>query len=364
MFEILEKQLAVIGMDRFRKYMESKEDCAQSVHVNLGDLKTVRIVACDPSALRLIRRELEWIMTDAVPEPDATIVLWREDAPESFCRRVFGLDLRPSGKDDTIVMFRKDGEEGIPFAQVDFRDNAVHVADGNTYYYGTGTFDPEVWMQEGHLFFQMFYRILNGPDSSLVHGACVGIDGKGVLMCARGGRGKSTLTVTSLLRGFEYVADDYLILERGDWGLRASPIYSTVALSPRMYNTLYDYMDRARFVGVSNLKMKFVFDMKEYGDRLRRHYPVLACVFPEIDLDAAEPRIELCTGAERGRAITHMTHSTVSQMFKYGLKQDQKDSADMVKLIGMLQGVDHYKMVLCRDIFRNEEFLRDFIKRL
>lgn len=360
MFENISKQVASNCLARFRQYLEPQLREAVSVYVNLGDLKTVRITACDPNALRLIRRELSWIMTDPVPDPDATIVLWSENAPESFYRRAFGLHLDPSMEEEILVLFA----DSLPFAQIDFRDNAVHVADGTTYFYGTSNYDPEVWMQEGHLFFQMFYRILNGPDSSLVHGACVGVDGKGVLMCARGGRGKSTLTVTSMLRGFEYVADDYLILERKDGELTASPIYSTIALSPKMYNTLYDYMDKARFVGVSNIKMKFVFDMVNYGDRLRRHYPVRACVFPEIDFDAAEPRIELCTGAEKGRAITHMTHSTVSQMFKYGLKQDQKDSVDMVKLIGMLRCVDHYKMVLCPDIFRNEEFLRAFVKQL
>ena len=51
-------------------------------------------------------------------------------------------------------------------------------------------------------------------------------------------------------------------------------------------------------------------------------------------------------------------------MYKYGLKQGQKDSADIVKLINMLKDLEYYKMTLCPDIIRNEEFLRGFVSNL
>ena len=362
--EIISKQSVGRCISNLRHYLEASMSDASSVFVNLGDLKRVKIIVCDEDALHLMKRELGWIITEPVPAPDATIVLWREDSPESFFSRGFGLNLEPLRQDDGSVMLVKDGNERTPFAQIDLTDRTVHVADGNTYYYGTGSFAPEVWMQQGHLFYQFFYHILNGPDSSLVHGACAGVEGKGVLMCARGGRGKSTLTVSALLKGFEYVADDYLIIEKTNGELRASPIYSIVALSARMYDTLYDYMDRARFVGIGNFKGKFIFDMANYGSQTRRHYPVRACIFPEIDTSACEPSIERCSDREKSRAITHISHSTVSQMYKYGLKQGQKDSADIVKLINMLKDLEYYKMTLCPDIIRNEEFLRGFVSNL
>ena len=364
MFESINKQSVPKCISHLREYLAEPLRNAASVFVNLGDLKIVRIVVCDEAALSLMKRELGWIVTEPVPDPDATIVLWREDYPETFFNRAFGFNLSPLQQEEIRILFAKEGEVRTPFAQVNLRDRTVHVSDGNTYYYGNGSFAPEIWMQQGHLFFQFFYHILNGPDSSLVHGACVGVGGKGVLLCARGGRGKSTLTVSALLKGFEYVADDYLILEKTDKGLLASPIYSIVALSPGMYNLLYDDMGLARFVGIGYFKGKYVFDMANYGSQMRRSYPIRACIFPEIDTNARELSLERCSDREKNRAITHICHSTVSQIYNFGLKQGQKDSVDIIKLINMLKDMEYYKMILCPDILRNEEFLRSFITSL
>lgn len=368
MFEILSINKQSVGkcISHLKDYLDGPMSGAEQVFVNLGGLKVVKIIVCDRDALALMKRELGWITTEPVSEPDATIVLWREGSPESFFSRAFGLNLPPLKEEkEESVLFLKDGNEMTPLAQIDLRDHTVQLADGNTYYYGADCFNPESWLlRQGHLFYQIFYHIVSGPCSSLVHGACVGVGGKGVLVCARGGRGKSTLTVSALLKGFEYVADDYLILERRGGQLCASPIYSTVALSPKMYNTLYDDMEKARFVGIGNAKGKFVFDMAKYGSQMRRQYPILAGIFPEIDLNADEPSIERCSDMEKRRAITHISHSTVSQMYKYGLKQGQKDSVAIVKLINMLKDVEYYKMILCQDIFRNEEFLRSFVASL
>ena len=358
----MNKQAFVNCVSQLRQYMEAPVSCATSVFVNLGDLKTVRIIVCDEGALHLMKRELSWIITEPVPDPDASIVLWREDSPESFLSRIFGLNPGVLRQDAANVIYVDDGDKKIPFAQIDLSNRTVYIADGNTYYCGTGSFVPEIWMQQGHLLYQFFYHIISAPCSSLVHGACVGVDGKGVLVCARGGRGKSTLTVSALLKGFEYVADDYLILERYDGQLKASPIYSIIALSPKMYNALYDYMDKARFVGIGNAKGKYVFDMANYYSKVRRQYPICAAIFPEIDLNASEPSIERCSDREKGRAITQISHSTVSQMYRFGLKQ--QDPADIFKLINMLKDMEYYKMILCQDIFRNEEFLRSFVSSL
>ena len=78
----------------------------------------------------------------------------------------------------------------------------------------------------------------------MVHGDIVGLNDNGVLFCARGQRGKSTLVVLSMIDGFEYVSDDYLTLEKENDKLYAHPIYSIITLSPRMYNELFDKLKR------------------------------------------------------------------------------------------------------------------------
>ncbi len=182
-------------------------------------------------------------------------------------------------------------------------------------------------------------------------------------MCARGNMGKSTLAVTSMLDGMEYVSEDYLVLSKDEKSheLKSSPIYSIITLSPRVYNVLYDKMDKARFVGISHFKGKYVFDVSAYSDRLRRHYPVNACLFPEITPDAREPRIEKISGVEKNRAITHVAHSTIFQMWSGGLKQKQNDNMTILKIIGMVKDMPFYKIILTSDLEANSDCLRSFV---
>ena len=177
--------------------------------------------------------------------------------------------------------------------------------DNNTYYYALENLDSEELIKEGHLFVQSLNEILKTPFSNLVHGACVGIDNIGALFCARGQRGKSTLAVLSLLKGFEYVSDDYLTLEKKNNKLFASPIYSIITLSPKMYNKLYCYLDECRFVSNNARKDKYVINISKYHNQFKKNYPIELCIFPEITNDD-EPSIVLC---EKSRAIVQLIHS-------------------------------------------------------
>ena len=107
----------------------------------------------------------------------------------------------------------------------------------------------------------------------------------------------------------------------------------------------------------SILKDKYVLDVSAFIGSVRRHLPVRACFFPEIVPDA-EPSIIECTTQERGRAVTHMIHSTIGQM------NDQGNANAVRKLVGMLSNLPFYRIKLSPDIFKNVECLRDFLKQM
>ena len=75
--------------------------------------------------------------------------------------------------------------------------------------------------------------------------------------------------------------------------------------------------------------------------------------FSSVELTQAV--IEPCTPVQKGRAITHLVHSTVLQM------QAQGDAGTVRKLIAMLQDLPFYSMRLCPDIYANVETLREFL---
>ena len=340
---------------RLRSCLEPLMADAQEFFINVGGIRTVRVVSCNPQAAPMIRRQLAWSLAEPVPDPDATLVLWKEKVDASFHSRILGIGVEDDGSGDNLILALRQGDGIKPFGEVSYENRTASLSDGDTSYCCVESFEAEEWIKEGHLFVHWLYRVADTPTSHLVHGACIGLDGKGILMCARGQRGKSTLAVTAMLRGFEYVSDDYLILEKRDEALAASPIYSIITLSPRMYETLYDDLDKARFICNNARKDKYVFDISGYGSALRREYPVKACIFPEIDTSLSQAVIEPCSEVQKGRAITHLVHSTVLQM------QAQGDAGTVRKLIGMLQGLPFYSMRLCPDIYANVETLRKFL---
>ena len=332
--------------------------------VSLGGYKTVRIRSWFPDARELVRKQLSWIVAEPAASPDATVWFWKEPSPQNFSERV--LELSEAQDDDwDSFYYRRATSDCFPCGTIDKSGKwGIHLSSGSEYFYGlSDEIKPGFRLSHWHhVFFEAFFHIMNGPETSVVHGAAVGVSGKGVLLCARGGMGKSTLTVFSLLRGFDYVADDYLILSRTGSGLEASPIYSYVSLSPEMYEAMFDDLDGTRFMGIGSWKGKYLVDVSAFSDRVARHLPIRAAVFPEIDRNAAAPAVFRCTPQEKGRTIVQIAHSTISQMYKEGFKQDQLDSDFIRKTVAMLSGLDFYRIVLTPDLGANVACLHNFIE--
>lgn len=330
-------------LDGLKADIESRHglDCVR--YVDLG-VKTVRVLNHCPELTGMMARQLGWSLRDSADSYDATVVLWKTDEVRTEDGDMYWVMDESYSKISPVVVFNA-GAGSV----------TAYDDRSSTYYFGVWKTEPEEFLKQGHMFVQIFYRILKGPCTSLVHGACVGVDGKGVLLCARGQRGKSTLTVLSLLKGFEYVSDDYLVLERKGRDLLAYPIYSIITLSPGMYNELFDELEGTRFISNNARKDKYVLGIANCHDRFRAAYPVRLCMYPEIVSDP-DPEVVPCDAREKGVAITNMIHSTITQMMEW------QDSATVLKISNMLRGFEFYKIRLCRDIRRNVECLREFLR--
>ena len=328
-------------------------------YYSLGGIKNVRIVTRQ-EALFLMDRQLGWVEIPPVENPDATVFLWQEESLVDFPRRAIGIT-EEYGTDCLQFVEKIECEGGFKvreYLNVDFKYHNVLYGGDNLFYYAVRSLEPEEWRKDGHLFAKIFYRILKTPHSSLVHSACVGLNGNGILFCAKAMRGKSTLTVASMLDGMEYVSDDYLILHNDGGALLASPIYSFINLSPKMYRKMYDSLDKARFLYSCAFQDKYTLDISAYSDRIRKRYPVKVAMIPVIDPSAARPQVVACTEAEKGAGITQLIHSTISQIW------DQNPGNNVIKLSAMLRPLPFYKIILSPDIFANVECLRSFADKL
>lgn len=339
-------------------------------YVDLG-CKVVRLIGYSEEFLPHIEKQLTFVLRDNAPKYDATLILWKEANAFEFGKNLLPkfnpkfnmrlrIDLLYSKK--TIWDIRVI-DESISKVKpiIDVKSEAGFFIgndyENNTYYYGVGNLEPEEFIKEGHLFVQFFNNILKTETSNLAHGAVIGLNGDGILMCARGQRGKSTLAVLSMMKGFEYVSDDYLILHKNGKELLSSPIYSIITLSPKMYNELYDYLGNSRFVSNNARKDKYVFNIANFHDEFRMNYPIKIAIFPEIVTDK-KPSIRPCTSAEKGRAMVHLIQSTLCQT------NDLCENWTVKKMMNMIKDLPFYKFNLCHNIDANTEFLRDFMNNL
>ncbi len=333
-------------------------------YVNLGS-KIVRLLIYDINYLPHIERQMSFIIMDSAKEYDATIAVFSEDDVSSLPANLskefnpkYNLRLRvellvKKARNRNLKIY--DSERALIIATDAIKNSFfAYNNESNTYYFAVNDLHPEIFIKHGHMFVKIFYRISKTNNTSLVHGAVFGLQDKGVLFCARGCMGKSTLAVTSLIGGFQYVADDYLILEQADAGLYSYPVYSIVTLSPKMYNTLYDKLN-VKFVSNNAVGDKYVFNVSKYHNNFKTRYPIKVCIFPEIS-DIKKPVIIKMDN--KGKAIVQLVHSTIKQM------KDEYDTKNVKKLINMLQDLEFYRFRLSSDIFLNTKVLRDFISNL
>ncbi|MDR1946374.1 MAG: hypothetical protein LBQ51_04320, partial [Desulfovibrio sp.] len=296
-FRGLDERAARFGGPEFVKYLDL------GTHI-------VRLVNYSREFTPHVEKQLTYVLKDDAPRYDATLVIWRETDIASLSA---GLEDRCNPKRNPrlrvqqlatghipdwelenlrhLIVFDERYSRHHPLINVDIwaRIVSAHNPETSTYYYGVENLEPEEFIKQGHIFVQTFNKILKTPSTALVHGALVGLDGKGILFCARGQRGKSTLAVRAMLDGFDYVSDDYLVLGRDATGLYAWPIYSIITLSPMMYGDMYYALD-AKFVSNNARKDKYVFNIAAYHHRFARRHPVALCMFTQIVPDS-EPGI-------------------------------------------------------------------------
>ncbi len=358
--------------DNLNNHIETSFERKWIKYIDLGP-KVIRLISFSAEFTPHVQKQLDFSLTDHCENYDATLIIWNEkdidrlppklssdyDPKVNLKLRVEAL-VRGRGKKDVCLnIYDHSVSQHDPVIDINATSGLVNAfrKQTNTWYYGVKNLDPEEFIKHGHIFVQVFNRILKTPSVSLVHGALVGLNNNGILLCARGQRGKSTLAVLSMLKGFDYVSDDYLILEREGNDLYSYPIYSIITLSPVMYNNLYDDLEGVRFVSNNARKDKYVINISNYHNQFKKKYPVKVCIFPEIT-DDEKPSIVLCSRNEKGRAITHLIHSTISQM------RDDHDTKTIQKLIDMVKQFDFYKINLCRDIYANVECLKEFTELL
>lgn len=285
----------------------------------------------------------------------------KEDA-ERIERDLVGQICREKGKEDAVFQFWTDDYNsciGVKNLDKRYEYNSkngyllvvpswmligVNLIS-RTFYYCRPTAKAEV---TGYGIIALFYLWAKTKDMLVLHGAAVGINGRGVLIAAQGGGGKSTLSVSCLLQNMDFVSDDHLLVNR--YGpLQAMPLYKTIKLMPDMTEEIRPEMpviwtDDSRGGKKTMDASSYVFCP---------HLSIEALIAPVIT-DCSEPAIRRITGEA---VLNQLIQSTLQQIGTYR----NFDAAQAI--IVRFCGLPVYELQLCKDLSKNVELLRRFIPR-
>jgi hypothetical protein len=348
----------------FKKYAEASNNgkIEWVKYLDLGSF-AIKIINYSPEFTKLVNTQIPYNLHDKLNKKhDATIVLWKNSGTKKYVYDRFDTKnprARVNLLTDRCLEVYETPLSPNPTIRINYDDcnnNMVESYDkkNSVYYYSADRLDMEEFIKQGHLLVRTISTILRDLSNvSLVHGAVVGIDNKGVLICARGGGGKSTLTVSTLLeKDFQYVSDDYLILNRENNNVYASPIYSIITLSPRMHRELSEL--KTEFISDNWNKTKFILSISAYHNKFVNKLPIKACLFPNVT-DADVPSVELMS---KGKAVTQIIDSTLTQL------GDRRDTPQVQKLLSFARDFNFYKINLSQNLKANVNVLREFIKLL
>jgi hypothetical protein len=186
----------------------------------------------------------------------------------------------------------------------------------------------------------------------LIHSAAVGINGKGVLIPGFGRSGKTTLAMACLLRGMEYVADDYLLLDQ-NIRYRVYPIYSTGYMLPDSLELLPQLKKHA--LGVNRDKEdKTLIDLSPYFGRFAPSLDIQALVLPAVS-DTPRPSLLRIPATQ---PMIQMVYSTARQ------NREEKNARFIRDLFACVKGLPTYRINLSRNVHDNAGLIEELIHDL
>lgn len=293
------------------------------------------------------RAGLDPVYTEQEGEPDGTIAVIRGD-PGDY--------LDPGGCSGSAACWEYAGEEGlIRFIRWPDRILACRAGAGRQYIILGGALKEYFpWWASFHWEFHQF-ALTHGLV--FVHSGAVGLDGEGVLISSVGGRGKSTTVLGCLQDGFDYVSDDYLVLDPETSA--AYPLYGYGVLNGDSLNLLPELKPMAAG-GVPGRPDRWIVDLSAYRGQFRRGMKIRAIVYPRVPSGAEAGRNAMI---RRDPLRTGRTQLLVSSACQNGLGVMENQAA-LHALFGAVSGLPSYELLLSPDRKSNCRALRELINTL
>ncbi|MFA5321743.1 MAG: hypothetical protein WC373_03645 [Smithella sp.] len=186
----------------------------------------------------------------------------------------------------------------------------------------------------------------------LMHGAAISLNGKSILLTAKGGSGKSTTALSCFFAGMSYLGDDYVTVKSGDH-VTTHSIFSSTKLFPQSFHDtfpeLQDKIWNENGTDKENEKVT-VFLSESYPQQVIKEAPLHAIMIPVIK-NIEETRI---VPASKVQTMISMIPAT---LFQLSLTKSNK----MAELKSIVERTPCYFLELGYDINGVAETIKSFL---
>ena len=301
----------------------------------------------DEETMQRYRVILDLICIEHEGEPDGTITVWQGKIEDY---------LNISGCSEDAACWEYTGETGrIRFVKWPDRILASHIPDNRQYIIMNGPLEGYVpyWAP----FHWEFHHFAMGHRYAFVHSGAVGLNGEGVLISSMGGCGKSTTVLSCLLDGFDYVSDDYLLLEPKT--ASAYPLYSCGILNEDSLNRLPELKPLVSGE-VLNRPNRYIVDLSGYRNQFCRGMKIKAIVHPRV---LPEGELKRVAQIRKDPHQTAKTELLISSARQNGFRM-MKDQDSLHSLFSAVRDLPAYELLLSPDRQSNCLALRELLSTL
>jgi GT2 family glycosyltransferase len=186
----------------------------------------------------------------------------------------------------------------------------------------------------------LFHWLMAACGGHLLHAAAVGTPAGGVLICGRGGVGKSTTALACLAAGMEYVADDYLVV-RLDPEPTAFRLYGAAKVEARQLAHVPQLRDLVSPAPIPEGEKAVICVGSSDSLRIAPSLPLVAALTPRFAGEADTT----FRPAPRPRLVQAAAFTTMSQLPHAG-------RATFELIEGLMERLPCYDMLLGSDVSR------------
>lgn len=365
-FDFIRKRVKALGEPVWIKYLD------------LG-VRVARLINYSPELDFHINIQLAWSLRDHADHYDTTIVLWRDYDTKELSMKLLSLVdpwtyrrnrllqhniKKPStfnakesvDPDLNIVCFENTINRHHPLIRnsVWRGDFVGYDPDNNIHYYALSHSRSEDFRVYGHVMSLVINNIVDTENSNVIHAGIFGINNTGVMIAGPSGQGKTTLAISALLNGFEFVSDDQSVISNQDGILKAWPIYSFCDFSHDLYQVSY-HKSKAKFISNNINILKYKCDISPYHDQFRTAYPVKLCMCIN-KTNNKSPQITNATLLDKQILFEQLAHSTLLLM------SEQKNALKIGKIYDFIKNLKFYRFDLTYNIDKNIQYLKKFMQ--